>query len=237
VFQWRSFENEPAETTLSPGNGKENRTSKGLGTKDLAQAEQIKQDAVDQLARIRSGGSALASKLLADGHSIVDVLFGSEEIGHLLASPADDNPLTISELKAAFIDNLNATGRTPGHIEGTWVHSDHFIRVLGDVRVMSLQDSDMLVFKKSRENEKTTSKRKVSQGTIRSDFKSLRSAVNWAMSRKPPLLAECPFTLPKITATTVKPFLPTEEINRLHWLAAGSPTRWLMWPSSTSGIN
>ncbi len=35
-----------------------------------------------------------------------------------------------------------------------------------------------------------------SQGTIRSDFKSLRSAVNWAMSRKPPLLGECPFTIP-----------------------------------------
>lgn len=188
---------------------------KGLGTKDLAEAERIQQDAVDQLARIRSGESALASKLLADGHSIVDVLFGSEEIGHLIASPADDNPLTISQLKEAFIDNLNATGRTPGHVEGTRVHLDHLIRVLGDVRVMSLQDSDMLAFKKSRENEKSTSNRKISQGTIRSDFKSLRSAVNWAMSRKPPLLSECPFAIPKITATTVKPFLPTEEIDRL----------------------
>ncbi len=75
---------------------------KGLGTKDLVEAEQIQQDAVDQLARIRSGESALASKLLADGHSIVDVLFGSEAIGHLIASPADDNPLTLSQLKAAL---------------------------------------------------------------------------------------------------------------------------------------
>ena len=59
---------------------------------------------MDQLSRIRRGESALASKLLADGHSIVDVLFGSEEIGHLVASPADDNPLTISQLKEAFIN-------------------------------------------------------------------------------------------------------------------------------------
>lgn len=73
----------------------------------------------------------------------------------------------------------------------------------------------MLAFKKLREKEKTTSKRLISQGTIRSDFKSLRSAVNWAMTRKPPLLADCPFTIPKITATTVKPLLPTEEIKRL----------------------
>ncbi len=146
---------------------------KGLGTKDLAEAVQIKQDAVDQLARIRRGESALASKLLADGHSIVDVLFGSEEIGHLIASPADDNPLTISQLKEAFIDNLNSTDRTPGHVEGTRVHLDHFIRVLGDVRVTSIQDSDMLGFKKSREKEKTTSNRKISQGTIRAERPSM----------------------------------------------------------------
>jgi hypothetical protein len=86
---------------------------KALGTDDEQVAKHIKQDAEDQIARIRSGESALASKLLADGHSIVDVLFGSEKIGHLIASPADDNPLTISQLKAAFIDNLDATGRTP----------------------------------------------------------------------------------------------------------------------------
>ncbi|MCH7840265.1 MAG: hypothetical protein IID38_08535 [Planctomycetes bacterium] len=193
---------------------------KGLGTKDLAEAEQIKQDAEDQLARIRSGESALASKLLADGHSIVDVLFGSEEIGHLIASPADDNPLTLSQLKAAFVDALRATDRTPGHVEGTRVHMDHFIRVLGDVRVMSLTDADMTAFQNKRGKEKAARKKEtkktatnkkagkkkvatkkpsksdsrvknrlISQGTIRSDFKSLRSAVNWAINRKPPLLA------------------------------------------------
>ena len=237
---------------------------KGLGTKDLAEAEQVKRDAVDQLVRIRSGESALASKLLADGHSIVDVLFGSEEIGHLTASPADDNPLTISQLKEAFIDNLNATGRTPGHVEGTRVHLDHFIRVLGDVRVMSLTDADMTAFQSKRGKETTAKKqsakksetgkktgkkkgagkepsksgkrvsnRLISQGTIRSDFKSLRSAVNWAINRKPPLLAECPFTIPKITSSTVKPFLPTEEIKRLLGSAAEDEqnqllARWLL---------
>ena len=188
---------------------------KALGTDDKQAADQVKQDADEQLARIRRGESALASKLLADGHSIVDVLFGSQEIGHLISSPADDDPLTLSELKAAFTDNLKATDRTPGHIEGTGIHLDHFIRVLGDMRVMSLADADMTAFRKKRAKEKTPSKRLVSQGTIRSDFKSLRSAVNWAISRKPPLISECPFTIPKITATTVKPFLPTEEIERL----------------------
>ncbi len=131
---------------------------KGLENSDLAEAERIKQDAVDQLVRIRRGESALASKLLADGHSIVDVLFGSEAIGHLIASPADNNPLTISQLREAFIDNLNATGRTPGHIDGTRGHLDHFIRVLGDVRVVSLTDADMAAFQNKRGKEKTAGK-------------------------------------------------------------------------------
>jgi integrase len=219
------------------------RHTKGLGTKDEGEAEAIRKEANEQLDRIRRGESALASQLLADGHSIMDVLFGSEKIAHLIASPADDNPLTLSELKTAFMDHLTATGRTAGHVEGTRIHLDHFIRVLGDVRVMSLTDADMTTFqqkrakeksarrttskkktakakkksakKKSRKNGKSTNGRTVSQGTIRSDFKSLRSAVNWAMERKPPLLTTCPFTIPKITDSTVKPFLPTEEIKRL----------------------
>ncbi len=81
---------------------------KALGTKDLSEAEQLKQDAENQLARIRRGESALASQLLSDGHSIVDVLFGSEKIGHLLASPNDDNPLTLWVLKATIVDDLEA---------------------------------------------------------------------------------------------------------------------------------
>jgi integrase len=141
------------------------------------------------------------------------------------------------------MDYLTATGRTAGHVEGTRIHLDHFIRVLGDMRVMSFTDADMTTFqqkrakeksarrttskkkaakakkksakKKSRKNGKSANGRTVSQGTIRSDFKSLRSAVNWAMERKPPLLTTCPFTIPKITDSTVKPFLPTEEIKRL----------------------
>lgn len=148
--------------------------TKALGTTDEQEADSIRQDANEQLDRIRRGESALASKLLADGHSIMDVLFGSEKIAHLINSPSDDNPLTLSELKTMFMDQLTATDRTAGHVEGTRIHLDHFIRVLGDIRVMSLTDADMTNFQKKRTKEKTPSKRNVSQGTIRSDFKSFR---------------------------------------------------------------
>lgn len=95
------------------------RHTKNLGTTDEKEAENLRRDADDQLARIRMGKSALASKLLADGHPILDVLFGSPEIGHLLAKPMEDNPLTLSELRDAFIDHLRSTDRTPGHLEGS----------------------------------------------------------------------------------------------------------------------
>ena len=183
--------------------------TKAIGTDDENEAERIRQDAEEQLRRIRKGESAMASKLLADGLSMLDVLFGSEKTGHLLTKSIDENPLTLSQLRDAFTDHLRASDRTPGHIETTRVHFDHFIRILGDAQVMSLSDADMAEFKRRRE------KQKVSQGTIRADFKGLKSAVNWALQRKPPLLTTCPFTIPSVAARTVRPFLPTEEIDRL----------------------
>ena len=60
---------------------------KALGTDNEQEAEQIKKDAEDQLARIRRGESALASRLLAEGFSILDVLFGCPEIASRLTIP------------------------------------------------------------------------------------------------------------------------------------------------------
>lgn len=62
---------------------------KSLWTESESEAKQIKQDAEEHLHRIRSGKSALASKLLADRHPIIDVLFGSPEIGHCLADRSE----------------------------------------------------------------------------------------------------------------------------------------------------
>jgi len=184
------------------------RHTKNLGTDNEQEANQIKKDADDQLERIRKGQSALASRLLADGHSIVDVLFGSDKIAHLIPDAPDDNPLTLSQLRDAFMDHLRDGGRTPGHIEGTKTHMDQFISVLGNRRVASLTDADMADFKRKRE-------KKVTPDTIRANFKSLNSAVNWAIKRKPPLLKTCPFSIPSVSGTGRKPFLPTEEIERL----------------------
>lgn len=210
---------------------------KSLGTTNEDEAEQIRKDANEQLDRIRKGQSAVASRLLADGHDILDVLFGSDKIAHLIERKTDDNPLTLSELRDGYIDYLRANGRTAGHLEGTRIHLDHFIRVLGDRRVTSLTDADMELFRRKREKEnagrpakqkksakakksakkkaqKTAPKRQISQGTIRADLKSLKAAINWAISRNPPLLKASPCTIPSVASNGPKPFLPKEEIER-----------------------
>ncbi|GJM23976.1 MAG: hypothetical protein DHS20C16_03910 [Phycisphaerae bacterium] len=128
--------------------------TKALGTDDEQVANEIKRDAEEQLANIRRGEFALASKLLADGHSIVDVLFGSKKIAHLINSLSDDNSLTLSELKTDFMDHLMARDRTAGHVECTRIHLDQFIRVLGDAKVISLTDAAMTAFKKSGQKRK-----------------------------------------------------------------------------------
>jgi len=191
------------------------RHTKNLGTTEEKEADNLRRDADEQLNRIRKGRSALASKLLADGHSIMDVLFGSDQTAHLLPAKSDDNPLTLSQLRDRFLKYLQAGGRSAGHLEGTTVHLDHFIRILGDRRVASLTDSDLMVFRDKRAKENGSGGRKVSPDTIRADFKSLMSAVNWAMKGKPPLLKSQPFPIPSVTGTSRKPFLPTEEIERL----------------------
>jgi integrase len=108
----------------------------------------------------------------------------------------------------AFMDHLRDGGWTPGHIEGTEGHFKQFISILGNRRVASLTDADMAEFKRKRE-------KKVTPDTIRANFKSLNSAVNWAIKRNPPLLKSCPFSIPSVSGTGRKPFLPTEEIERL----------------------
>jgi hypothetical protein len=118
-----------------------------------------------------------------------------------MPTKSDDNPLTLSQLRDRFLKYLRAGGRTAGHLEGTTVHLDHFIRILGDRRVIRLTDSDMMVFRDKRAKENGSGGRKVSPDTIRADFKSLMSAVNWAMKGKPPLLKSQPFSIPSVTGT------------------------------------
>lgn len=96
---------------------------KSLSTTDEDEAEQIRKDANEQLERIRKGRNALASKLLADGHSIMNVLFGSDKIAHLIERKTDDNPFShyrrVRDDIRAFVETLPDSLKEPAECMGT----------------------------------------------------------------------------------------------------------------------
>ena len=77
---------------------------RALGTTNQNEAARLKRDAETQLQRIRSGRSALAAKLLDEGFSIVDVLFGSPAIATRIGDQPDQNPTTLAELATASLE-------------------------------------------------------------------------------------------------------------------------------------
>jgi len=81
---------------------RENRTAPCPKTLHLA----IKSVVDDQLASIRRGESTLASKLLPDGHSVVGVRFGSEDMS--APSTPMQRPLTESHAHTEQGDSAQA---------------------------------------------------------------------------------------------------------------------------------
>jgi len=69
---------------------------KALGTSDPNEAARTKKYAEAQLERIKRGRSPQASKLLAEGFSIVDVLFVSPEVAAQLYLKPEDSSRVLS---------------------------------------------------------------------------------------------------------------------------------------------
>ena len=65
---------------------------RALGTTSEREARQIKKDAEAQLDRIRRGQSPAASKFLAGGFSIVDILFDSPDVAARLRLQPENKP-------------------------------------------------------------------------------------------------------------------------------------------------
>jgi len=77
---WHPSENDPTASIPWSIGGRASNTSrpwaqKALGTASEGEAKRIKEDAEAQLDRIKQGRSPVAAKLLADGYSIVEVLY------------------------------------------------------------------------------------------------------------------------------------------------------------------
>ena len=152
---------------------------KALGTDDFQEAEQIRKDAEDQLARIRRGESALASRLLAEGFSILDVLFGSPEIASRLTETAEGNPLPLGELLNGYVTHLKATVGFDQHYNSE-IWRKQLSGFFGDDRpVMSLTLDDLEAYRKHRvgaDNKNLT--------TFKKEITTLKAAVRWGIERK-----------------------------------------------------
>ncbi|MCP4594828.1 MAG: site-specific integrase [bacterium] len=150
---------------------------KALGTNDEQAAQAIKKDADEQLARIRRGESAVASRLLAEGISIVDVLFGSPEVTAKLGTATEDNPLTMAELLDGYLARLKSTvGSDQQYNTNLWLKRirDFFGE---DRRVMTLTPDELEQYHKHRAKS-------VGGTSIKKELGSLKAALTWGIDNK-----------------------------------------------------
>ena len=152
---------------------------KALGTTDEGEAKQIKKDAEKLLVRIKRGESTISSKLLADGFSIIDVLFGSPEIAARLDLTPEDNPLTIGDLFDGFLPHLKiAVGFDQYANSESWIKKIRgFLQ--DDQRVMALSKDDLEGYRKHR-----TEVDGVGPTSINKELGSLKAAIKWGIETK-----------------------------------------------------
>lgn len=170
---------------------------KALGTTDEQKAKQIMDDSEAQLDRIRQGKSVLAAKLLADGFSILDVLFGSPEVAlHAGKESSTDNPLTIGELVTAYVAQLpSSISADHRYTIQLWLRHVH--DYLGDDRpVMSLTMADLEGYRKKRVGPKGQN-----TASFKKEITWLKSAIDWAVETK--LLGSSP--IPRWPTVKVQP--------------------------------
>jgi integrase len=153
------------------------RYIKALQTTDEREAKKIKKKTEDQLSRIRRGQSIQATRLLAEGISIVDVLFGSPQVTMRLGSTSDDNPLTLADLADGYLVHLKATvGPDQQYNSKLWLQ--RLRDFWGDEkRVMTLTPDDLGKYQEDRAES-------VGSTSIKKELTSLKGAITWAVNNR-----------------------------------------------------
>ncbi|MCH7702890.1 MAG: site-specific integrase [Planctomycetes bacterium] len=187
------------------GERKQKPYTRSLRTTDLQTAERIRRDVEDQLERINSGRSPVASKLLADGFSIIAVLFGSPEVATRLDGESDHNPLAIGYLCDGYLAQLKTiVGFDQHYNTELWLKRarDLFGE---DRRVMSLAGDDLTAYAQERALS-------VGNTSIKKEVGSLKAAIRWAIDEK--LLSSNPIRRwPTLKTQRQKHFLWKSDID------------------------
>ncbi len=115
---------------------------KALQIEDRAEAERINTKVKDALDGLKRGRFPKASKLLDDGHDILDIIFPNEKTAHLLEGnvAADDgNPLKISQLVEDYLKHLGIHA-SDGHRRRVHSKLKHLIDITDVLRARSLPE-------------------------------------------------------------------------------------------------
>ena len=105
-------------------------------------AAQIKERVESALDGLKRGRFPNASKLLDDGHDILDIIFPNEKTAHLLEGNAvadDGNPLKVSQLVEDYLKHLTIHA-SDGHRRRVHSKLKHLIDITDDRRVTALNE-------------------------------------------------------------------------------------------------
>ncbi len=149
---------------------------KPLHLEDEREAKRVQERVETALDGLKRGRFPRASKLLDDGHDILDIIFPNERTAHLLEGnvAADDgNPLKVSQLVEDYLKHL-AIHASDGHRRRVHSKLKHLIEITDDRRVTTLDASAFDHYITERR------KAKVKPDTINGEMTSFKAMLNWA---------------------------------------------------------
>jgi integrase len=180
-------------------NGKKH--AKALKTSNLGIANQIKHDAEVQIQRIHAGDASEAVKMLSEGFSILDLLFGSPELDQRRAHDPKANDLTIRTLADNYLEYQLPTVGSDERYNST----ARFKKLCGffgdDRQVMSITDSTLQTYHAYRMGDG------LNGTSVQKEFGSLKAAISWAIKTE------------KIPQSPIKvwPHVKVSRLRRFEW--------------------
>lgn len=184
---------------------------KALGIRDEQKAERIRRKVEIALGKLRNGLFPKASRLLTQGYDIVDVIFPSDQTGHLLDRDAaidDGNPLTLKDLAEEYAEHLRKS-HSDHHHRSVRSRLKHLLDFCGEAeRVSSLdrRSIDGLIARRREDEASPTS--------IDNELSSVKAMINWAVETER-LTADPVKTWPTVKTSATDPFLTKSDIDRI----------------------
>lgn len=188
--------------------GKQYAKSLQVAAKD--DAERIKRRVETAIKGLKRGQFPNASKLIADGFDIRDIIFPNHKTAHLLeggASADDGNPLTISQLRDDYKEYLQ-NHVTYGTRRRTLSRIARLVELRGECRVAQFSLDVLEQYISARK------KSKASAQTINGELSDVRAMMNWAVTTK--RISESPISkYPMLKIDDPDPFLFKADLDKL----------------------